>query len=495
MNGQNLMKRMISMRNVLIFMYTILGLVLLGGVCFYFIRSNNTALNRQSISYTSGSASQAVRSIENFCYGFENAASVVYSEPGAAEFYPENDEPTVEEINKMNELTDRLGSAAYLLDYSDCGVIYSNGMVAGAVSDGLRDCFGTDEFGEALKLLDGRDSVWVCFLDNEVPRACYIRRINEGAVFVGAFFTSSLGNVFDKMLANFELGIYVADENGDVIFAPEFSDVAVGDKLPENMVRELDTPGTVVSSSRKSQCMMALDSGWKVYTVIYHADSASSNRKFTMFFLLIIFVSALLVFIAGGAIVSAAYVSGGRRPEISTEDVDELTGLISGYYCEEHISDVIETALVGSTWAFALVKIKDYELIRSRLGDDFADEAMRSLSQLLTTSFENDPVIGINDKSEFIIFCDFSDYDIFKAHDALHEQIKRVCEELDKLTVGGDEEGTKLGIATGVCVYPDDGSTFDELYYAASEALERSMENSSNVCVFYKPQGGTEGRK
>ena len=494
MNGQNIFKRMLSMRNMLVFMYTILGIAVFGLVTTYLMLANNSSLNNQSISYTTGAAKQSVRSIEIYCDGFEGAASVLYSEPGAAAFYPKKNEPTTDEIDMLGRITERLGTTAYLLDYSDCGVLYKNGMEAGEISDGLLDCLGTEPFSKGISLLDGRGSAWFCFLDSDIPRACYIKKINDNALFMSSFYASNLGGVFEKMNGAAELAVYVTDTDGRLVFVPEYGSGSIGEQMPSELIRGISGSGSVVCESDSSVCMITTENGWNVYAVIHHEEASKANRLRITSFVLITFVSLLFVFIVGGIIVSSIYLSSGHSPTLSARNTDSLTGLMSGYYCEERISDVMETTLVGNTWAFALVKIKDYELIRSRLGDEFADTAMKSIAELLNGFFENDSVLGINDKSEFMIFADYSDYDIFKAHDVLKTQLANLCGQLSDLTVGG-EEGTKLGIGIGACIYPDDGSTFDELDFAASEALAQSMQQDKNVCVFYKPEGGTEGRK
>ncbi|MBR1763918.1 MAG: diguanylate cyclase [Ruminococcus sp.] len=492
-NGQNLFKRMLSMRNILVFMYTILGIVVFGLVAMFFLRANNSALNNQSLSYTTGAARQSVRNIENYCDGFEGAASVLYSEPGAEAFYPKNSEPTPAELDMLARITDSLSLTAYLLEYSDCGVLYSNGMTAGLVSDGLRDSLGTEGFQNGIDLLDGRDSTWVVFPDSTLPRACYIKKINDNALFISGFYTTSLGSVFEKMNGAAELAVYVTDSKGRVIFSPEFGEAEVGGPIPSSVTEGLRDSGSAVCSSKRSACMMTADNGWNVYAVILHGDAADAGRMRTVNFALITFVSMLFVFIVGGIIVSSVYLYSGHSPALARNATDQLTGLMSGYYCEERISDVMETTLVGSTWAYALVKIKDYELIRSRLGDEFADTVMKNIAELIKGYFDNDTVAGLNDKAEFMIFADYSDYDIFKAHDELKSQLTKLCEQLSELTVGG-EEGTRLGIGMGVCIYPDDGSTFDELDFAASEALALSLAEEKSVCVFYKPADGTEGK-
>ena len=488
----SIIKRMVSMRNMLLLVYTLLGLALFGIACVYFISSNNTALNRQSVSFTAGSSSQSHRSVESFCAQYENASSIIYAHPDAEKFYPRGTEPTAEEIEKISEITKMLSSSTYLIDYADMGVLYSNDMSAGLVSDGLRDCLGQDEFAKAEEFLGGQEEAWKCFLDAEVPRACFFKRINQNALYVASFYISSLDTIFGDLHGTAGLAVYITDTDNRLIYNTDTDDRSIGDELPEKVSSVVSKPGAVVSASELSACMLELDTGWKIYSVIYHEGSANRNRMTTLNFVLILTVSIIVVFIVIGVIVSAVYLSTTRTPAIASGGTDELTGLISGYYCEEHISDVMESALIGGTWAFVLVKIKDYELIRSRLGDEFADSAVKSLADLLKDFFENNSVVGVNDKSEFLTFADYSDYDIFKAHDFLHTQLDKLCTQFDKLTVGG-EEGTLLGVGMGACIYPDDGGTFDELYFSASEALELSMEEDTNVCVFYN-QSRTGGR-
>ena len=192
-------------------------------------------------------------------------------------------------------------------------------------------------------------------------------------------------------------------------------------------------------------------------------------------FILIIGLSMFVLTIVSGFIITAFYTAEHKTKRLIEDTVDKETGLLTAFYFEEEVSDQIETALPGGTWAYTKAVIKDLDIIKERLGEDFVSGGVVKLAELLKEHFGSRSIIGISENREITLFTDFSDFDIFKAHEDLklrHEECIRVFKKL----LVGENEDYKLNVAVGACIYPDNGRDIDELDYKVRIALELPLK-------------------
>lgn len=483
---------MISMRNTFVLVYTVLSLMFFGLCCFHFLQTKEVSMLKQSQNYITIAAQQTAKNVCNYCDLAENQVRFVYDDPKLAAFYPEEGELTAEEHATADRLTELLVRASYISDYCDLGVIYSNGASAGIISDGTRSLFGQDMYGRAENMLLGRDECWSAFFSGSLSRACFLKRLNSEAVFICSFYSTKLGSTFNTMTEKSRLSLCVTDRSNRVIYGTDNMTVSSGDRLPADLISGFDDRTNItIAIEGGACCCVELENGWRLYSTVYSGAIGEQKGVSTENFIIIISLSTLILFVLIGMIISSYYTSDKRTKKLIEEETDPDTGVLSAFYCEERISDIIETSLVGGTWAFTLVKIKDAEMIRERLGEEFFKTGQIILAEILRDSFGEEAVIGLNLHDEFVVFTDFSDYDLFKAHKDLrdrHEDAK--CQFL-KLLVGENAD-YKLYAAMGTCIYPDHGKDYDELEYNASLALAKALEESGDsfVCFDEKLRGG-----
>ena len=490
--------RIISMRNTFVIVYTLLAAAIFALTCIHFINSNTKQLLIQSESYTLSSATHSQRNIENFCDDIERAQYIIYDDPKYVSFFPSKANAAGEDLIIMDNISEILTKASYLGQYADLGIVYRNGLSVGFITEGIKNSMGSNLFQRSLTIMEGKDSCWTVLYYQNVSRACYLKKLNENAVFIASFYVSKLSGSFIKMQENNNLVLFVTDKDDRIIYATENASQSTGDRLPYDLVERFSGLSNVtVGDSRGGATMMTLKNGWRVYSVVYPNKSGRFGMADTESFILIIGLSLFILFIAFGFIISAFYTSERKTKKIVENRIDSATGLLTPFYFEEEASDFLETALLGSTWSLAKIRIKDQDLIAERIGEEFISDGVIRITSILKNTFGETSVIGINEHSEFTVFADFTDYDIFKAHEKLKASHDECLRAFNKLLVGLSED-YKLNVAVGVCIYPDNGRDFDELDYKASLALEEALEKNKNSdsLVYYdeKHMSGGEGR-
>lgn len=485
-------QRIVSMRNTMIIVYIILTAAAVAVLSVFLIMTKNNALMAQSQNYGAVAAEQSASTIENFCRNIEQASSIVYENKDFASFYPKGEEYTPEESEIRERISEILINTSYVSDYCDFGIIYSNNSHSGIISDGTRDLLGENYFSAAGDLLAGSEHKWNVFYSGNVSRVCYLKRINENAFFIASVYSTRLGHIFGNLMHSSNLFLYVADEKDRIIYSTDNSASFSGDQMPYESIEKLGGKTDISVSDKNGVCAaISMFNGWKVYSVVIPSNIGKFGNVQVETFLVIFGISLLIIFINAGFIISSFYASKRHAPRIVEDKIDPVTGVLSPYYCEERISDLMELSLVGGTWAFALVKINDYELIEERLGSEFTNEALKKTSDIITGFFGDKATAGLDIEHDFVLFCDFSDFDIFKAHNDLKARFSELRGMLDQVTVGENDD-YKLDISIGVCIYPDHGSTFDELEFKARQALYSAMDTDGESLCYYddKKSGG-----
>ncbi|WP_124100861.1 diguanylate cyclase [Ruminococcus sp. Marseille-P6503] len=478
-----------KLRNRLIAVYTILGIILSAAAGSLIICNSNQSLEAQLENHTLSLASQYRKSMNSFLLRIEKAGTSIFEDDETIAYYPpENGVKTFEELQQEQQLTDKMISLSLMENYCDFGIIYRNGESAGKISDGTSDIFGPSMFEAFYGHIEkNSDSVWISEHNSRFSRLYYIKKINENALLLTSVYTTELDTVFQSADSESRDMIYLIDSSGNVIYSSENASEQIGDVLPENMSFLTENSESIIfSRDGLIGALAECSAGWKVISCA-EADGIFNGKANAGAFILAFFSVSAVILIFSGYIASMKYTSEADKNKglFDSEEVDTVTGLLNGMALEEEISDRIETCLPGSTYAFILIRIKDFDEIKMRLGCDYANEALKKTGDLISASFGSDDIIGINEQDEFTVFADFSDFDLFKAHSTLKARCDSLCTSFKGFFAGENQEH-KLYFAVGVCVYPDSGKTFDELYKCAAKALSLSLKAEKDSCVYYE---------
>ena len=226
-------------------------------------------------------------------------------------------------------------------------------------------------------------------------------------------------------------------------------------------------------------------------------DFSSRNARYLRIFLYCaaILAGAVIVVFFVGYLFSSSRMPGNiiYRGDYSADTIDRLTGLIMNEALENVIIGKIDRCINGSTMVLMLIKVKNYELISENYGESTVDEAMVKVSGVLREFYGKSNTIGKTGENEFAVLADFTDFNLFKAHERMRSNIRQLEEELDKLEL--ENERGMIRCAVGAAIYPDDSDDYDTLYDNAKEALEDSSQIRACKCRFYKDLSQDNSKK
>ena len=118
---------------------------------------------------------------------------------------------------------------------------------------------------------------------------------------------------------------------------------------------------------------------------------------------------------------------------------------------------------------------------------------MVKVSGVLREFYGKNNTVGKTGENEFAVLADFTDFNLFKAHDRMKANIRQLEEELDKLEL--ENERGMIRCAIGAAIYPDDSDDYDVLYENAKAALDDSAQTRACKCKFFKDIAPQDDKK
>lgn len=399
-----------------------------------------------------------------------------------------NHADSYEALTLEKEIGDFLISMSTVDNYNDFFFLYANNHAVGRVSKSAGEDFGSEMYAGVSNYLKNRSTLWFTGVNDDYDNLYFARRINSGTIFLGSMFTDEMKTVFPNANAK-HLSFAMCDDSGKAFFSVNKSNVtekAIDELKKHWSVDEPITADCTAYAASSASC----GSNWHVVSV---SDFSKRNTRYlrTLIYCSVILLCAIVLVLVVGLLLSSSKMPNNiiYRGDYSTDTMDRLTGLIMNEALENVIIGKMDSCINGSTMVLLLVKIKNYELISENYGETAVDEALIKVSSVLREFYGKSSTVGKTGENEFAVLADFTDFNLFKAHERMKANIRQLEEELDKLEL--ENERGMIRCALGAAVYPEDSEDYDELYDNAKTALEDSAQIRACKCRFYsdiKPQ-------
>ena len=477
-----------GIRNRMIILYTIVILVgISAGIAALYlhlrsISSKHSGANCEALSL------RVAEAVDSFCENAESDCSNVFKNETVMGYDPVlNDYPGYESTRIKNEVNTILLELAAGKNYNDFFVVYDDSLTAGKVSVSADDFMIKRIVHSADDLLGEKNDSWLYSPSGSTRKLYYIRRISSHSHFV----LSTYSEVLEPLICPHPtentkaISVILTDSDNRVILS---SDTAhrEGERLAKNITERFETGNETSFGDQITGTVITARCGWKVFVMTEEplnvTDSAFLAGGWIFIAGLIVFVSILTGF---GAVASYADADI-DRPD--SEYTDPISGRLNEYGLDEKISELIETSLIGSTYAFIIVGVKDYKTIRQTVSLSFRKSMVTSLVKISEGFFaERRFYIGRISGDRIVLFVEFTEFDLFKAHDNLKKECTDFGKEFTDFTA---EIGSslKLGVNVGVSIYPDHAEDYDTLLSKAESAFDIADKQVESCCAVYSEQ-------
>ncbi|WP_028505003.1 diguanylate cyclase [Ruminococcus sp. FC2018] len=451
-------------------------------VAVYFVLDQNTSISRQNV-YTMNS--QLSNGIQSRLEKMEEVTTRVIQ----SESYKNFEESVYKgnsrnyDIRMENELKEFMLYMSTTDNYNDFFLLYDDNHTVGRVSNATNSSFENDIYSKLSGYLKDQQKLWLTGVKGDYDRLYFVRRLNSGTILAGSIFTNALKSVFPENDAK-HLSFILVDDGGNEIFSVNRSSVT--DEAVKNLKAVWsDGEPVAVDSLKYAASSARCANNWHIISVSDFSSRNSRYLRILIYCTSILGVAVVIVFFVGLLLSSSKMPDNIiYRGHYSTESIDKLTGLIMNEALENVIVEKIDRCINGTTMVLMLVSIKNYDLINENYGENAVDEALVKVSGVLREFYGKKNTVGKTGENEFAVLADFTDFDLFKAHDRIKDNARQLEGELDKLEL--ENERGIIMCAVGAAIYPDDNDDYDVLYEQAKTALEDSMKTRACKCRFYK---------
>lgn len=158
---------------------------------------------------------------------------------------------------------------------------------------------------------------------------------------------------------------------------------------------------------------------------------------------------------------------------------DLLTSTLNKISFEEHTKEILSNAKTGVNYALIFIDLDDFKGVNDNLGHSFGDFMLKNVGERLRRYVRGNDLVGRVGGDEFIILLEsrFGEQKLIQRCelilDALHEDYVF------------DNQTTSIQGSIGVAIYPQHGTTYEELYTKADTALYNSKHVGKNVVSIY----------
>ena len=388
---------------------------------------------------------------------------------------------------RLTELTKTITRLSLIDNYCDFTLLYRNDAAAGKLSDGTRERLCNDDgelYPVLTELLGEHRRVWVTGIDGNYDKVYYISRANDHALFFGGFYTEELRYMVASSGSMGNSRLLLTDKNNNIIMSIDNSKV----KLQPDVV---ESGRYAYITDTKLQAGAVMENGWKVVLIKDITDTYELYKKLSleMAVALVLTTAVIMVIYLVNFKTDPAFMG----IALTAPDVDMLTGITNAEEAENVAADKLETCVSGSTFMLALVRITNLNEMEAKYGRSGYNGAIiktyRGLAEFFGTDApDSKNILGRMGDGEFLVMADYTQYDLFKANDALKEGLIELSEAMNsvKLAQEGDTH-----ICIGAAVYPHNSTDYDDLYSMAEKALNEAINDDERNYAIYRKEKGT----
>ena len=160
--------------------------------------------------------------------------------------------------------------------------------------------------------------------------------------------------------------------------------------------------------------------------------------------------------------------------------MDLLTGLLNKVTAQRDIEEFLNEDGKDASHAFFLIDIDNFKSINDNFGHMMGDTVLTEISERIRSQFRAQDIVGRMGGDEFaVLLANTTDREI------VMERARQLCGVFHNLFEDW-KTSYRISGSIGVAIYPEDGTTFQELYEHADIALYDAKKKGKDQCAAYQ---------
>ncbi|MBQ3107555.1 MAG: EAL domain-containing protein, partial [Firmicutes bacterium] len=169
-----------------------------------------------------------------------------------------------------------------------------------------------------------------------------------------------------------------------------------------------------------------------------------------------------------------------ERHSKAVMEMDKMTGLLNRHFTEQYIRDLLEESKATPavmSHALLVMDVDNFKALNDTKGHPAGDAFLADLGKAIKKSFRDTDIVGRVGGDEFFVFMK----DV-----GSRENVESKVGSLFRLLqpIFNEQEVPGLSCSVGIALYGEDGSTLEDLYALADQALYHAKRTGKNRMVF-----------
>ena len=180
-------------------------------------------------------------------------------------------------------------------------------------------------------------------------------------------------------------------------------------------------------------------------------------------------------------LVGLVHYVGAQKPEksyyLSDNAKDAATGILNKRAINEYALERIQNSKKGGY--LVLIDIDDFKQVNDKFGHMFGDEVIAKSAEIFRSVTQTRGMAGRFGGDEFMLVLD---------NIPSEEDLRRIMKVITKHAqwAFSEKEGFNISFSCGISKFPDDGTTYEELFKKADKALYIAKDKGKNRYIIYR---------
>ena len=170
---------------------------------------------------------------------------------------------------------------------------------------------------------------------------------------------------------------------------------------------------------------------------------------------------------------------------------DLLTDLLNKKTFESGVGNILSHHSADEIGALFIIDLDNFKNINDTMGHMVGDQVLSAVAEEMRETFRQQDYLGRIGGDEFAVYMTFGNIaDETERYEVIKSRADRLCAGIGKIAekLGQD---MKVSCSIGIALDPEHGTTYEQLYQSADEALYRSKNSGKNkYSIFTHGKGG-----
>ncbi|MGN1109064.1 MAG: diguanylate cyclase [Oscillospiraceae bacterium] len=207
-----------------------------------------------------------------------------------------------------------------------------------------------------------------------------------------------------------------------------------------------------------------------------------------------VLILLLVVLVSVCAVIAVLFRLQVRADRLRTKaERDLLTNLLNKKTFESNVANILANHSADEIGALFIIDLDNFKAVNDTMGHMVGDQVLSSVAEEMRETFRQQDHLGRIGGDEFAVYMTFSNMsDENERYEVIKSRADRLCAGIGKIAEKLKQD-MKVSCSIGIALDPEHGTTYEQLYQSADEALYQSKNSGKNkYSIFTHGKGGIQ---